>query len=67
MEGRPMANGTVLETINDCPTVRNELPAAKVRRMFDEAEIAMTIRRVEREEDVRREWLRLVASLSASW
>jgi hypothetical protein len=67
MEGQPMANGTVLESINDCPTVRNELPSAIVRRMFDEAEIAVRIRQLDYEHDVRRELLRLVASLSASW
>ncbi len=61
-----MANGTVLQVVNDCPTVRNELSSAIVRRMFEEAEIATVLRRVDWEE-ARREWLRLVASLSASW
>jgi hypothetical protein len=67
MEVWSMANGVVLETVNDRPTVRNEFPSAIVRRMFHEAEIATALRQVDWEQDVRREWLRLVASLSASW
>jgi hypothetical protein len=67
MEVGPMSNGTVLKTVNDCPTVRNELSSAIVRRMFEEAEIATVLRQVDWEHEARREWLRLVASLSASW
>jgi hypothetical protein len=62
-----MSDGTVLKTVNECPTVRNEFPSVIVRRMFHEAEIATVLRQVDWEQDTRREWLRLVASLSASW